>query len=219
MAFTRSFFAFLGLLFTTTYMFACPFGSSTFKWCTGIGLGILFSLLLFTLDRMVKKCSLRSFVTITLGLCVGYVIGTVVTSIFAQILRPHQIPEVMKDAISTLTLLLSTYLGIILTIRSTKEIPFPEMQTKKEGLDLHVLSTAIKSPVQAGDTLKIKIQRYGKEARQGVGYLDDGTMIVVNNGGDFLGEIIETQVISVKQTSAGRIIFTNAMTEQFAYDA
>lgn len=87
-----------------------------------------------------------------------------------------------------------------------------------ELINLHSLSNAMKPLMQAGEAIRIKVQRYGKEPKQGVGYLEDGTMVVINNGGDFLGEIIDTQVISVKQTSAGRIIFTNAVTEQTGMD-
>ncbi|MCH9616766.1 MAG: putative PIN and TRAM-domain containing protein YacL [Chlamydiia bacterium] len=93
-----------------------------------------------------------------------------------------------------------------------------------EYLDLTSIANSLKNIMMAGESIEIKVQRYGKEPNQGVGYLEDGTMVVINNGGSFIGEIIETQVISVKQTSAGRIIFTNAMVEEvedieYAYDA
>ncbi len=81
-------------------------------------------------------------------------------------------------------------------------------------INFYALSNSLKPLTPPGDTITIKIQRYGKEPKQGVGYLDDGTMVVVNNGGDYIGEVIDTQVISVKQTSAGRIIFTNALVEE-----
>ncbi|MBM3207464.1 MAG: hypothetical protein FJZ57_02515, partial [Chlamydiae bacterium] len=54
-------------------------------------------------------------------------------------------------------------------------------------INLHTLSNALKPLTQTGEFIKIKIQRYGKEPRQGVGYLEDGTMVVVNGGGKFLG--------------------------------
>ena len=47
----------------------------------------------------------------------------------------------------------------------------------------------------------------------GVGYLEDGTMVVVNVGGDFIGETIEAIVLSVKHTTSGRMIFCNALEE------
>lgn len=76
-------------------------------------------------------------------------------------------------------------------------------------INMHVLSNALKPLTQAGETIKIKIQRFGKEARQGVGYLEDGTMVVVNGGGDYIGETIKAIVLSVKHTSSGRMIFCN----------
>lgn len=77
-------------------------------------------------------------------------------------------------------------------------------------INLHSLSNALKPIMQAGEFIKIKVQRFGKEAKQGVGYLDDGTMVVINGGGDFIGELIKAQVLSVKHTSSGRMIFCNA---------
>ncbi len=80
-------------------------------------------------------------------------------------------------------------------------------------INLHSLSNALKPLTQAGEYIKIKIQRYGKEPRQGVGYLEDGTMVVVNGGGNYIGEVIDAQVLSVKHTSSGRMIFCNALEE------
>jgi uncharacterized protein YacL len=84
-------------------------------------------------------------------------------------------------------------------------------------INIHTLSNSLKPLMQAGEQIKIKIQRYGKEPRQGVGYLDDGTMVVVNGGGGYIGELIETQVLSVKHTSSGRMIFCNALDEEGHY--
>lgn len=82
-------------------------------------------------------------------------------------------------------------------------------------INIHNLSNALKPITQAGEQIQIKIQRYGKESRQGVGYLDDGTMVVVNGGADFLGETIKAQVLSVKHTTSGRMIFCNALEEGY----
>ncbi len=84
-------------------------------------------------------------------------------------------------------------------------------------VNIHSLSTALKPLMQAGEHIKIKIQRYGKEPRQGVGYLDDGTMVVVNGGGQYIGETIDAQVLSVKHTTSGRMIFCNASDEEGGY--
>lgn len=80
-------------------------------------------------------------------------------------------------------------------------------------INIHALSNALKPLMQAGENIKIKIQRYGKEPRQGVGYLEDGTMVVVNGGGDYIGDLIDARVLSVKHTSSGRMIFCNAEEE------
>jgi len=80
-------------------------------------------------------------------------------------------------------------------------------------INIHTLSSALKPLMEAGQYLTVKIQRPGKEPLQGVGYLDDGTMVVVNGGGDYIGEEIETRVLSVKHTSSGRMIFCNVADE------
>lgn len=81
-------------------------------------------------------------------------------------------------------------------------------------INIHTLSNALKPLMQAGEFIKIKIQRYGKEPRQGVGYLDDGTMVVVNGGGNYIGDTIDAKVLSVKHTTSGRMIFCNAVDEE-----
>ena len=80
-------------------------------------------------------------------------------------------------------------------------------------INLNNLSSSLKPIMQAGENIKIKVQRIGKEPNQGVGYLEDGTMVVVNGGGSSLGEVIEAQVLSVKHTHSGRMIFCNACDE------
>jgi uncharacterized protein YacL len=84
-------------------------------------------------------------------------------------------------------------------------------------INLHTLSNALKPLTQTGEHIKIKIQRYGKEPRQGIGYLEDGTMVVVNGGGKHLGDTIDAQVLSVKHTSSGRMVFCNASDENGLY--
>lgn len=89
-------------------------------------------------------------------------------------------------------------------------------QSAHEGvkiINIHSLSNALKPITQTGEYIPIKIQRYGKEPRQGVGYLEDGTMVVINGGAEFIGDTIKAQVLSVKHTSSGRMIFCNAVTE------
>jgi uncharacterized protein YacL len=76
-----------------------------------------------------------------------------------------------------------------------------------EVLNINELADAVKPVVLPGEELHVSIVRDGKEAHQGVGYLDDGTMIVVENGRRLIGEDADVQVTSVLQTVAGRMIF------------
>jgi len=62
-----------------------------------------------------------------------------------------------------------------------------------------------------GETLHIQIQHPGKDVTQGVGYLDDGTMIVVENAAQYLGKELDVVVSRVIQTSAGRILFSKKL--------
>lgn len=75
-------------------------------------------------------------------------------------------------------------------------------------LNINELANAIKPVVLPGETLRVFIIKEGKEHNQGVAYLDDGTMVVVDNGRRLIGRNIDVTVTSVLQTTAGRMIFT-----------
>lgn len=74
-------------------------------------------------------------------------------------------------------------------------------------LNINDLSLALKPVVLPGEDMQIFIMKEGKEKGQGVGYLDDGTMVVVEDGKDFIGKKMDVVVQSILQTSQGRIIF------------
>ncbi len=74
-------------------------------------------------------------------------------------------------------------------------------------LNINELANALKPVVLPGEEMVIQIIKDGKESGQGVGYLDDGTMIVVDGGKKFIGHSVRVLVTSVLQTSAGRMIF------------
>jgi uncharacterized protein YacL len=80
-------------------------------------------------------------------------------------------------------------------------------------LAIDSIANALRPPIPRGEFLLIKIQRLGKEPKQGIGYLDDGTMVVVNGGGDHLGKTVKTQVLSQKYSSSGKIVFCNVREE------
>jgi uncharacterized protein YacL len=74
-------------------------------------------------------------------------------------------------------------------------------------LNVNDLAQAIRPIYLPGDLLELKILKQGKEAAQGIGYLDDGTMVVVEEGRNYLGSELRVTVTSALQTSAGRMIF------------
>jgi uncharacterized protein YacL len=74
-------------------------------------------------------------------------------------------------------------------------------------LNVNELANALKPVLLPGEELRVAVIREGREAHQGVGYLDDGTMIVVENGRRLIGETIDVAVTSALQTNAGRMIF------------
>lgn len=75
-------------------------------------------------------------------------------------------------------------------------------------LNINDLAGALRPVLLPGEEMRVQILREGKEMGQGVGYLEDGTMIVVDNGKRHIGEIVDVVVTTVLQTSAGRMIFT-----------
>jgi uncharacterized protein YacL len=77
-------------------------------------------------------------------------------------------------------------------------------------LNINELANSVKSIVLPGETLTISILQEGKEANQGVGYLDDGTMVVIENGNKLIGQTKDVSVTKVLQTTAGRMIFAKA---------
>jgi len=76
-------------------------------------------------------------------------------------------------------------------------------------LNLNELAQAVKPVVLPGEEMQITIVKEGKEPTQGVGYLDDGTMVVVSDGVEHIGETCRVTISSVYQTVAGKMIFAD----------
>lgn len=74
-------------------------------------------------------------------------------------------------------------------------------------ININDLANALKTVILPGEQMNLRILRPGEESTQGVGYLDDGTMVVVENARSHIGEQVEITVTSAYQTSAGRMIF------------
>jgi len=74
-------------------------------------------------------------------------------------------------------------------------------------LNINSLANALKPALLPGDSLRIKVMTEGKEQGQGVGYLDDGTMVVIEGGARFVDAELEVMVTRVLQTVMGRMVF------------
>ncbi len=88
-----------------------------------------------------------------------------------------------------------------------------------EGVDvlnINALANAVKPIVLPGEELRITVVHEGKEAGQGVGYLEDGTMVVVEGGSDLIGEVVQLKITRMLQTSAGKMIFSRIKTAETA---
>ena len=83
-------------------------------------------------------------------------------------------------------------------------------------LNVNDLSNSLKPVVLPGEGMSLFVMKEGKEREQGVGYLDDGTMVVIEDGRRFIGKRIEAAVTSILQTPAGRMIFARARGESAA---
>ncbi len=81
-------------------------------------------------------------------------------------------------------------------------------------LNINRLASAVRAVVLPGETLDIHIVQEGKETGQGVGYLDDGTMVVVENGRRYMNSTLSVVVTRALQTMAGRMIFAQPESEQ-----
>jgi len=75
-------------------------------------------------------------------------------------------------------------------------------------LNINDLANALKPTFVAGQRFSLKLIKEGKEHNQAVGYLEDGTMVVVENSRRLVGKTVSIEVTSVLQSSSGRIIFT-----------
>lgn len=111
----------------------------------------------------------------------------------------------IQEVDSKLVKLAKVMNGIVVTndFNLNKVCEFQNVQV----LNINDLANAVKPVVLPGEEMKVQVIKDGKEQNQGVAYLDDGTMIVVEEGRNYIGKTIDVVVTSVLQTSAGRMIF------------
>lgn len=79
-------------------------------------------------------------------------------------------------------------------------------------LNINELANAVKAVFLPGEELAVKVIQTGREPRQGIGYLEDGTMVVIQDGSDHLGTTVNASVTKVLQTAAGRMVFAKPET-------
>ncbi|SDN12970.1 PIN/TRAM domain-containing protein [Sediminibacillus halophilus] len=113
--------------------------------------------------------------------------------------------EEIQEVDSKLVKLAKVIDGVVVTndFNLNKVCEFQHVQV----LNINDLANAVKPVVLPGEELTVQVIKDGKEQNQGVAYLDDGTMIVVEEGKEYIGKTIEVLITSVLQTSAGRMIF------------
>ena len=95
---------------------------------------------------------------------------------------------------------------ILSAVQILSKICFYSWRTHVQKI-LKLLTNALKPVVLPGEKMKIVVIKEGKDPGQGIGYLDDGTMVVVDSGKKYVGEEVFVTVTSVLQTPAGRMIF------------
>ncbi len=83
-------------------------------------------------------------------------------------------------------------------------------------LNINELANAIRPIVVAGEIIQVHLQKIGKEPNQGVGYLDDGTMVIVEDGKSYIGQTIDVVVTQMLRTSTGQMIFARNADESIS---
>ena len=76
-------------------------------------------------------------------------------------------------------------------------------------VNLNELANALKPVILPGEIFSLRVVREGKDKGQGVGYLNDGTMVVINNAHNMIGQQVSIKVLSLLQTGAGVIVFAD----------
>ncbi len=116
----------------------------------------------------------------------------------------EEIPEVREVDLKLIELARRTHAKLV-----TNDLNLNRVASLRgiEVLNLNELANAIKPVVLPGESMKVSILREGKEPNQGVAYLDDGTMVVVDNARSLIGRSVEITVTSVIQTTAGKMFF------------
>lgn len=119
-------------------------------------------------------------------------------------IHENEVPEVKE--VDEKLVLLARMLGAEILTNDYNLNRIAELQ-HVNVLNLHELSKALRPVVLPGEKVTVKLVKEGREGEQGVGYLEDGTMVVVAGGRRLLGQDMDVVIESVLQTSAGRMVF------------
>jgi uncharacterized protein YacL len=125
-------------------------------------------------------------------------------------IHDHELPEMSGQPVDMKLVLLAKHLeGKIVT--GDYNLNKVARLHNVEVINLNDIANSLKPVFLPGESLNVRIVKPGEEIGQGVGYLDDGTMIVVEGGREHIGKEVKVNVTSVLQTSAGRMIFGKAL--------
>ena len=115
-------------------------------------------------------------------------------------------PTEPGDDVDSLLLRIAKETGAVVVTTDYNLAKVAELQTVGV-LNINQLANALKLVVAPGDELSVDVHREGKQPGQGIGYLDDGTMVVVEQGRRFIGQTVMVEVTNVHSTPAGRMVF------------
>ena len=124
---------------------------------------------------------------------------------------PH-LPEVDAKLVHLAQKLEATIITNDLNLNKVAELQ------KVRVLNINELSNAVRPVVIAGEVIQVLLLKEGKEPNQGVGYLDDGTMVIVEEGKPYIGETLNVEVTQMLRTSAGQMIFTRIKEDEVDTD-
>jgi uncharacterized protein YacL len=122
------------------------------------------------------------------------------------VVLPDEVPE--RDEVDAKLVVLASRLDAVLLTLDTALTRVAEIQGVT-CLSFHRLATSLQPVLVPGEVVRLTVTRHGKDEGQGVGFLDDGTMVVVSDGAEKLGRAVEVSIASSVQTSRGRMFFAS----------
>lgn len=118
----------------------------------------------------------------------------------------HELPAFLGQPVDMKLVILAKHLGGKLLTNDYNLNKVARLQGVVV-INLNDLANALKPVFLPGERIEVHIVKQGEESGQGIGYLDDGTMVVIEGGRDYIGKQVDIAVTSVLQTSAGRMVF------------